>query len=115
VPLQRNVHQGVHGEGFVFALASAAGLTTSKTLPDVDGIDWQIAYPGPKGTVRSPRIEMQVKSSSNPQVEDNAFKHRLSVKHHNAIAGPGFKYHGFLPWSLFLLTRLSMRYATTNV
>lgn len=71
--LQANVHQGLHGEGFIYAMACAAGFTTSRMNLDVDGVDWQIAYPGPKGTTRSPKIEMQVKSWSNPVLEDGKF------------------------------------------
>ena len=35
-------HQGLHGEGFIFALASAAGLLVTKSNLDVDGVDWLV-------------------------------------------------------------------------
>jgi hypothetical protein len=63
---------------------------------DVDGVDWQIAYPGPKGTTRSPKIEVQVKTSAKPLIEDGAYKHRLSIQHFNHIAGSGFQVPRFL-------------------
>jgi len=66
--VNRNVHQGLHGEGFIYALASAGGFVTSRSNLDVDGVDWQIARPGPQGTSRSPKIEIQVKSSSSPDI-----------------------------------------------
>jgi hypothetical protein len=75
--LNRNVHQGLHGEGFIHALACAAGFTTARMNLDLDGVDWQIAHPGPRGTTRSPKIEMQVKSTSAPLVKDGVIHQRL--------------------------------------
>jgi hypothetical protein len=94
--LNANVHQGLHGEGFIYALASAAGLTTAKMNLDVDGVDWQIAASGPKGTLRSPKLECQVKSKSNPDFRDNHYRVRLAVESYNKIAGEGFQVPRFL-------------------
>jgi hypothetical protein len=96
VPLEPKVHQGLHGEGFLHALASACGLTTGKQNLDVDGVDWLIAHPGPKGTKRSPKVEFQVKSWSTPVAEDGCWKYRLPVKHYNHLAGSGFDIPRFL-------------------
>ncbi len=85
--LQANVHQGLHGEGFIYAMACAAGFTTSKMNLDLDGVDWQIAYPGPKGTARSPKIEMQVKSWSNPVLEEGTFKQGGAQSHFGCSCG----------------------------
>lgn len=62
--MNSRLHQGHHGEGFVFAMASSAGLLISRPSLDIDGIDWLIGFPGQLGTVRSPKIEVQVKSWS---------------------------------------------------
>ena len=86
-PLTVQQHQGLHGEGFVFALASAAGLTLAKFNVDVDGVDWLIAHPGPLGGTRSPKIEVQVKSWSVPEGDDESWSYRLHVKHFNSLAG----------------------------
>jgi hypothetical protein len=98
VALHPNVHQGLHGEGFIHAMACAGGFTTSKMNLDVDGVDWQIAFPGPKGTARSPKLEMQVKSCVNPDVKGGEYQYRLRVKHYNFIAGAGFQVPRFLAW-----------------
>lgn len=110
--LNANVHQGLHGEGFIYALASAAGFTTSKMNVDLDGVDWQIAHPGPKGTARSPRIELQVKSWSNPVIRDGAFQYRLSVAHYNKIAGIGFQVPRYL--ALVIVPPNAQEYATCD-
>lgn len=94
--LNNNVHQGLHGEGLIYALACAAGFTSSRMNLDIDGVDWQIAYPGPKGTMRSPKIEFQVKSSSSPKLGGDIFQHRLKTTHFNHLAGSGFQLPRFL-------------------
>jgi Domain of unknown function (DUF4365) len=94
--VHKNVHQGLHGEGFVHALACAGGFTTARANLDVDGVDLQIASPGPRGTVRSPKIEMQVKSASSPSIRAGVLLHRLTTLHHNQLAGPGFQVPRFL-------------------
>lgn len=96
MPLTAQQHQGLHGEGFLFAMASAAGLLASKPSIDVDGIDWLIGHPGPLGTARSPKIEIQVKTWSRPQGDDQAWQYRLARGHFNALAGPGFDLRRYL-------------------
>jgi hypothetical protein len=94
--VNKNVHQGLHGEGFIYALACASGYTTYKMNLDIDGVDWQIAHPGPRGTTRSPKIEIQVKSSSAPRIRDGEIHQPLDVDHFNQLAGPGFQVPRFL-------------------
>jgi hypothetical protein len=94
--LNRNVHQGLHGEGFIYALACAGGFTSARANLDLDGVDWQIAHPGPRGTTRSPKIEIQVKSSSAPSLTHDTIRHRLDVAHFNHLAGPNFQIPRFL-------------------
>lgn len=96
--LNNNVHQGLHGEGFIYALACAGGFTISKPNLDIDGIDWQIAHLGPRGTARSPKIELQVKTVSQPDLRDGVFRYRLAIEHYNHLAGPGFQVPRFLAY-----------------
>jgi hypothetical protein len=100
VPLTTQQRQGLHGEGFVFALASAAGLLVSKAVPDVEGVDWLIGHPGRCGDVRSPKIEVQVKTWSSPRGDDESLRYRMRVQHFNALAGSGFR----IPRYLVLVT-----------
>ena len=94
--MNKSVHQGLHGEGFVYALACAGGFTTSRMNLDVDGVDWQVAHPGWHGFTRSPKIELQVKSSSAPVLKDGAIQHRLKISHFNHLAGNGYQIPRFL-------------------
>lgn len=97
MPQTRQQHQGLHGEGFIFAMACAAGLLASRPVLDVDGVDWTIGYSGALGSLRSPKIELQVKTwSKRPLAKNTAWRYRLSVKHFNALAGSGFAVPRFL-------------------
>lgn len=96
MPLDPNGHQGLYGEAYLYTLASAAGLLTSRMNLDRDGVDWQFAHPGPRGTKRSPKLEVQVKSCSAPEREGDHWKYRLKARHFNNIAGPGFDVPRFL-------------------
>lgn len=65
--LDSRIHQGQFGEDYVRALASAAGLVVHVHKPDVDGIDLGLSIPGEVNGLRSPMIEVQVKSASKPR------------------------------------------------
>ncbi|MGX6602711.1 DUF4365 domain-containing protein [Micromonosporaceae bacterium Da 78-11] len=103
-------HQGLHGEGFIYALACAGGFTSSKANLDLDGVDRQIAHAGPRGTSRSPKIELQVKSSSVPTLAGDVIRHRLDVAHFNHLAGSGFQIPRFL--SVVIVPADAEHYAT---
>lgn len=106
-------HQGQFGEDYVRVLASAAGLTVSKCDLDVDGIDLQITLPHDAGSVRSPRIEVQVKTTSRLRPVDGVFRYDgLNGRQFNKLAGPGF----MVPRYLFLVTVPpdTSRYADLN-
>ncbi|GIF19312.1 hypothetical protein BJ973_006357 [Actinoplanes tereljensis] len=107
--MNKNVHQGLHGEGYMYALACAGGFTTSRMNLDLDGVDWQIAHPGPRGTARSPKIEIQVKSSSAPLIKDDQIHQPLKVRHFNHLAGAGFQVPRFL--SVVVVPRATEDYA----
>ena len=63
---------------------------------DLEGVDWQIAYPGARGTSRSPRIEFQVKTSMTSEIRDRVIRYRLRVAHFNHLAGLGFQIPRYL-------------------
>ncbi len=85
--LNSEVWQGHFAEGFVWALARAAGLNPGKRVLDVDGVDIQIGYPGKSGTMRYPLIEAQVKSCCNPKYVDGCLSYPIPVKNWNDLVG----------------------------
>lgn len=85
--LHRNVHQGSYGEALVYALACAAGFTVGRQHLDVHGVDWQIASAGPRGSIRDPRIEVQVKTWSTADETPSGWRGRLRTAHFNQLTG----------------------------
>ncbi|KAA2261857.1 DUF4365 domain-containing protein [Solihabitans fulvus] len=57
-------HQGKFGADYIRVLASAAGLTWAEDDVDLDGIDLCIKLPGRTPRGFSPRIDVQVKTTS---------------------------------------------------
>ena len=70
---------------FVVAVAAAAGFVTGKWNVDDDSIDWQIAAAGGHGTRRSPRLELQLKCTANPNIADGSIRFPLSAKNYEDL------------------------------
>ncbi|WP_238015559.1 DUF4365 domain-containing protein [Dactylosporangium sp. AC04546] len=81
------------------ALAASAGLVVSRPDLDVTGEDFIIGHPGMRGSLRHPRIEVQVKSWSTPNGSAAAWRYRMRAEHFNELAGGAF----YLPRYLFLV------------
>lgn len=85
--LNEQVHQGHFGEGFIWALACATGLNPGKRELDVDGVDIIVGFPGKVGRIKSPSLEAQIKSWSQPKVQNDHFAYPLPVSNFNALVG----------------------------
>lgn len=85
--LNPRVHQGYFAEGFVAAIAAAAGLDVAfPRLGHV--IDFSVYRPGPNGTSGSKQIDLQVKSWSGGRLSsDGCFHYPLEVPAFNHLAG----------------------------
>ena len=72
-------------DAYVRAVASAAGYACYKPEVDDDSVDWGIGATGGKGTLRSPRIELQLKCTGRDVREDNHVQFPLKVKNYNDL------------------------------
>lgn len=97
--LDQWIHQGYHGEAFVRALAASAGLVAARADLDVTGEDFTIGHPGRLGSLRHPKIEVQVKSWSTPTGNRSVWRYRMRADHYNELAGGDF----YLPRYLILV------------
>ncbi|MFI7067443.1 DUF4365 domain-containing protein [Kribbella sp. NPDC050124] len=89
--LDARVHQGKFGEDYVRVLASAAGLLISQDDVDHDGVDFCIKQPGPSRFGWSPRIDVQVKTTSRPRRRAAALDFDgLNQVQFNQLAGTDF-------------------------
>lgn len=89
-------HQGLYGETFIRALASAAGLIVARADLDVTGEDFTISHKGVVAGRRHPKIDVQIKSWSNPDGTDADWAYPLRVEHFNELAGADYSLPRFL-------------------
>jgi hypothetical protein len=93
-------HQGKFGADYIRVLASAAGLVWSEDDVDLDGVDLCIKQPGRTPFGFSPRIDVQVKTVSRPEVRKGVVNFDgLDQVQFNKLAGLEF----IVPRYLFIV------------
>ncbi|MEM6471936.1 MAG: DUF4365 domain-containing protein [Planctomycetota bacterium] len=79
-------------QAFVRAVASTAGFAVYEPSVDDDSIDCGLAQRGGGGTVRSPKLDLQLKcgakSSGGISIDDQKVTYRLKVKNYNDLRAP---------------------------
>jgi hypothetical protein len=70
---------------YVRAIASVAGFTLAKPEVDDDSIDFMLAQRGGGGTVRSPRVELQLKCTERYVMQDGNLPFPLKIKNYNDL------------------------------
>jgi hypothetical protein len=111
--LDARSHQGKFGEDYIRVLASAAGLLVSRDDLDYDGIDFCIKMPGSSSYGWSPRIDVQVKTTSRAKRRDAAFDFDgLNQRQFNQLAGTDFVVRRFL--FLVIVPTRAAEYAALN-
>jgi Domain of unknown function (DUF4365) len=70
---------------YVHAVASVAGYALYEPYVDDDSIDCGIAARGDAGTFFSPRVELQLKSSSRDIVKKGRIVYPLGIKNYNDL------------------------------
>ncbi|WP_283137531.1 DUF4365 domain-containing protein [Rhizohabitans arisaemae] len=80
---------GRYGEAFVTAIAESAGLTVlSKRPADFYLVDLEIGHPGPRGRMRTPILNVQVKCTQNAVVTDNLVQYKIKARYYNDYVRP---------------------------
>jgi len=73
---------------YVRAVAAVAGFGVSEPSVDDDSIDLQIASRSTAGTIKRPRLELQVKCTAQDRLEDDEFSYALKIKNYNDLRDP---------------------------
>jgi hypothetical protein len=81
--LENQMEQFSHA--YVRAVASVAGFSVSRPEVDDDSIDLAIYCRGPRGTVRSPRLELQLKCTSRPLLSAGGLSFDLKIKNYDDL------------------------------
>lgn len=84
--------QAAFSHAYIRAIAHAAGYFVEEPGrgSDGDGIDLMILDRGPGGVVRSPRLDIQAKSTVSPVLED-PFPYDLVVKNYNELCASNYQ------------------------
>lgn len=83
--MDSNKQKEQFGNAFVVAVAAAAGFVTGKWDVDDDSVDWQIAAARGSGTLRSPRVELQLKCTTNANIVDGSIHFPLPAKNYEDL------------------------------
>ena len=70
---------------YVKAVASVADYSTFKHNVDDDSIDIGFAQRGGNGTIRSPRLEAQLKCTARNIIDDEKISYPLEIKNYNDL------------------------------
>ena len=73
---------------YVRAVAAAAGFGVSEPSVDDDSIDLMIASRSAVGTVKRPRLELQVKCTESEALADESFSYPLKIKNYDDLRAP---------------------------
>jgi hypothetical protein len=75
-------------DAYLQAVAAVAGFGLAKPIPDDDSIDWIITARGVAGTMRRPRLEVQLKCSARDIVKETHLHFPLDLKNYNDLRYP---------------------------
>ncbi len=70
---------------YVRAVAAVAGYATGKFDVDDDSVDLTLAERGGRGTVRSPRLDLQLKCTDQDNLRDDRLAFELSLKNYEEL------------------------------
>jgi hypothetical protein len=70
---------------YVQAVAACAGFAWSVPSVDDDSIDMSLHQTGGGGTIRSPRIDLQLKCKASPAPAEDAFSYSLKLKNYDDL------------------------------
>ncbi len=79
--------RGLFSQAYVQAIAACAGFAWSKPSVDEDSVDLMLSQRGGRGTIRSPRLEIQLKCTEKEAIlgEDGTFPFSIPRKNYDDL------------------------------
>lgn len=74
-----------YSKAWVHAVASAAGMGLGEPSPDNESVDWTVYARSEDGYPRSPRLDIQVKCTSSPDIGNGVIRFVLSRKNYDDL------------------------------
>lgn len=76
---------------------AAAGIQVSKPEPDIDKMDWGIAAPGPRMTIRSPQLGVQLKCTLRDVLRADHLDFAVDIETYENLRDPRHMVPRILP------------------
>lgn len=73
---------------YVRAVAAATGLAVDERSVDVDSVDLQVSSTSKRGTVKSPKLELQAKCFGDGLFQGDEFGYPLKLKNYDDLREP---------------------------
>jgi len=80
-----NAKKEQFSQAYVQAVAAVAGYSWAKPCPDDDSIDLTLAAKGGGGTIRSPKLDVQVKCHAAEVLAEPSFSYALKIKNYDDL------------------------------
>jgi hypothetical protein len=83
--MDENLQKEQFSNAYIRAVAAVAGYNVYKPEVDDDSIDWGIAARGGRGTLRSPKLELQLKCTASDIRGERHIAFPLKIKNYNEL------------------------------
>ena len=83
--MDENQQKEQFSNAYIRAIAATAGYNVYKPEVDDDSVDWGIGARGGSGTIRSPKVELQLKCTSREILKDEHLAFPLKLKNYNEL------------------------------
>ena len=81
---------------YLQAVTTVAGYSVYKPSVDDDSVDWGVCAKGGTGPIRAPRLELQLKSTSRRDIQDdNSICYPLKLKNYDDLRMDDFAFPEF--------------------
>jgi hypothetical protein len=83
--MDENQQKEQFSNAYFRAVVATAGYNVYKPEVDDDSVDWGMSVRGGKGTLRSPKVELQLKCTSQDVVREDHIAYPLPVKNYHDL------------------------------
>ncbi len=88
MPMTLDMQKEEFSHAYVKAIAACAGFSWSKPSVDDDSVDLCLHQRGGGGTIRSPRLDLQLKCKASELPTDSDFSYSLKIKNYDDLRDP---------------------------
>jgi hypothetical protein len=88
--MDQNTQKELFSNVFIQAVAAVAGYACYKPQPDTESVDWGIAAIGGGGSIKSPRLELQLKCTAQDCLAGDALRYPLKTKNYEELSSDNY-------------------------